>query len=105
MKTFSQRVVELALSVPSGRVTTYGNIARAAGGGSMAAQSATNILWKAGQMGGKKIPFHRIVYADGRIWIDEEHRKERLALYKKEGIVIDKRDRIVDFRDKLFIFK
>ena len=33
MKTFSDRVVELALSIPKGRVSTCGAIARAAGGG------------------------------------------------------------------------
>jgi methylated-DNA-protein-cysteine methyltransferase-like protein len=86
MKTFSDRVVELALSIPKGRVTTYGAISRAAGGGSMAAQSITSILGKAWQAGNHKIPFHRIVYADGRIWIDARHRKERMQMYKKEKI-------------------
>ena len=46
MKTFSERVVELALSIPKGKVTTYGAIARAAGAGPMAAQSITSILGK-----------------------------------------------------------
>ncbi len=105
MKSFSERVVELALSVPRGRVATYGAISRAAGGGSMAAQSITSVLGKAWEAGNHKIPFHRIVYADGRIWIDARHRKERMTLYKKEKIEIDKRDRIVNFRDVLFEFE
>ncbi|MDB5237781.1 MAG: hypothetical protein JWM46_51 [Candidatus Kaiserbacteria bacterium] len=104
METFSDRVVKLALSIPAGRVSTYGAIARAAGGGGMAAQSITGILGKAWDKGEKKIPFHRIVYADGRIWINEEYRKKRTALYKKEGIKIDKKDRIIDFADKLYEF-
>ncbi len=104
MKTFSERVVELALSIPLGRVTTYGRLARAAGGGTMASQSITSILGKAWKAGQKNIPFHRIVYADGHIWIDAHHRKERMKLYKKEGILIDKKDRIVDFRDMIFEF-
>ena len=33
METFSDRVVKLALSIPAGRVSTYGAIAKAAGGG------------------------------------------------------------------------
>ena len=74
---FSERVVELALSIPKGRVTTYGRLARAAGGGAMASQSITSILWKAEQRGVKNIPYHRIVYADGRIWIDPKRREER----------------------------
>ncbi len=104
MTTFSQRVVKLALSIPAGRVSTYGAIARAAGGGGMAAQSITSILGKAWEQGEKKIPFHRIVYSDGRIWVDDAYRAKRLALYKREGIKLDKKDRIVDFRDKLWEF-
>ncbi len=102
--TFSERVVRIALSIPAGRVTTYGRIARAAGGGPMASQSITSILGKAYTHGIKHIPFHRIVYADGRIWVDEKHRKTRLKLYRQEGIVIDAKDRIKHFRDILLEF-
>ncbi len=97
-QTFSERVVKIALSIPSGRVTTYGRISRAAGGGGMAAQSITAILGKVYNAGVKNIPFHRIVYADGRIWVDDKHRAERMRLYKKEGIEIDKNDKIVGFK-------
>jgi|SRR5581483_4163929 len=105
MITFSERVVKLALSVPSGRVTTYGALARAAGAGPMASQSITFILGKAYQSGIKNIPFHRIVYANGKIWIDDEYRAKRMKLYKKEGIEIDKNYRIKNFRDILFEFR
>jgi methylated-DNA-protein-cysteine methyltransferase-like protein len=105
MKTFSERVVELALSIPKGRVTTYGAIARAAGAGPMAAQSITSILGKAYERGTKNIPWHRIVYADGRIWVNATYRKARMQLYRKEGIEIGKDDRIKNFRDKLFEFR
>lgn len=101
MKTFSERVLQIALEIPKGKVTTYGRIARAAGGGTMASQSITNILGKAYEGGIKNIPFHRIVYADGKVWIDEKHKKERMALYKKEGIEIDEKGRIKNFRDVL----
>jgi methylated-DNA-protein-cysteine methyltransferase related protein len=104
MKSFSEQVVEIAMSVPPGRVTTYGRIAKAAGAGPMASQSITNILWKASQKGLKNIPYHRIVYADGRVWIDDKIRKQRLAIYKKEGIKIDGNDRIENFPDVLFEF-
>lgn len=105
MKTFSDRVVEIALLVPRGRVTTYGAIARAAGGGSMAARSITGILGKAQDRGVRDIPYHRIVYGDGRIWVNESQRTKRMALYAAEGIAVDSRDRIVDFRDKLLDFR
>lgn len=105
MKTFSERVVEIAKEIPKGRVTTYGRIARAAGAGPMASQSITAILGKAYEAGEKNIPFHRIVYADGKVWLSDKYAKTRLALYKKEGIKLDKNNRIENFRDVLFEFK
>jgi methylated-DNA-protein-cysteine methyltransferase-like protein len=105
-QTFGERVVALALSIPPGKVSTYGAIAMAAGGPrGRIAQSVAGILGKAYNADEKGIPFHRIVYSGGRIWISDEYRKKRLALYKKEGIQIDKKDHIVDFADKLFEFK
>jgi len=104
MKTFTERVIKIALGIPKGRVTTYGRIARAAGAGPMASQSITAVLGKAYENGTKNIPFHRIVYADGKVWISNKYKKERLALYKKEGIEIDKNNRIVNFRDILLEF-
>jgi methylated-DNA-protein-cysteine methyltransferase-like protein len=101
--TFSERVVQMALSIPKGKVTTYGRIARAAGGGAMASQSITNILGKAWDNGQKDIPFHRIVYADGRVWLDNRHRTKRLKMYRAEGITLDKNNRVVDFYDKLYL--
>ena len=102
---FSRRVVALALSVPEGRVTTYGALARAAGGGAMASQSITGILGRAYDAGETKIPFHRIVYSDGRVWMAPQYETERMKRYKKEGIVLDKAGRIENFRDILFEFK
>jgi alkylated DNA nucleotide flippase Atl1 len=104
-KTFSQRVVEATLSIPSGRVTTYGRLARACGAGPMASQSITAILGKAYEKGEKNIPFHRIVYANGTIWISDEYRAKRLKLYKAEGIEIEKGNKIKNFEEKVFEFK
>ncbi|MBP6929509.1 MAG: MGMT family protein [Candidatus Moranbacteria bacterium] len=104
MLTFSERVIQIALSIPKGRVTTYGRIARAAGGGNMASQSITGILAKAWDHGEKNIPFHRIVYADGHIWIDDTHHKERMKRYKEEGIELDAKNRIKNFREILLEF-
>ncbi len=103
--SFSERVVKCALSIPKGKVSTYGRIARAAGAGPMASQSITTILGKAYEAGETRIPFHRIVYADGRIWVSDSYRAERLKRYKEEKIKLDANDRIIDFRDKLFEFK
>ena len=104
MKTFSQRVVEIALSIPKGRVTTYGRISRAAGGGAMSSQSITGILAKAHNEGETEVPFHRIVYADGKIWVDEQYYTKRMKLYKEEGIEVDKNNKIKNFKDILLEF-
>lgn len=104
-KTFSERVVELALMIPKGRVTTYGHIARAAGGGGQAARSVTAILGKAFHVGATHIPFHRIVYAGGRVWLDDGYRAKRLKLYKEEGIELDAKGYIKDFINVLYEFK
>lgn len=104
MKTFSERVIEIALVIPKGRVTTYGRIARAAGGGAMSSQSITGILGKAHKEQGIDFPFHRIVYADGRIWTDERYDKKRMKLYKEEGIEIDAKNKIENFKEIVFEF-
>lgn len=104
--TFSEKVLKIALSIPKGRVTTYGRIARAAGAGPMASQSITSILGKAYDAGEKNIPWHRIVYAEGKVWLDEKHKKERLALYKKEKIEVDpKTGKIKNFHKILVEFR
>ncbi len=104
-RTFSERVLECALMIPSGRVTTYGHIAKASGGGGQAARSVTAILGKAYQNGETKIPFHRVVYAGGKVWLSNEYEKNRLALYKKEKIEIDAKGKIKNFEKILFEFK
>lgn len=101
-KTFSERVVELALTIPKGRVTTYGDLARAAGGTPITAQSITGILGKAEMSGVKGIPWHRIIYSDGRVWVNDEHREKRMKLYKKEKIRIDEKGRVIDFDEIRF---
>ncbi len=104
MKTFSEKVTELAIQIPSGKVTTYGRLAGRAGGGAMSSQSISGILAKA-ERSGAKIPWHRIVYANGKIWIDESCRAQRMKLYKKEKIAIDEKERVKDFEKKLWNFK
>lgn len=102
--SFSTRVVRIALAIPSGKVMTYGMIARAAGGSGQSARSVSGILGKAYMRGEKKIPFHRIVYSGGTVWLSPEYEAERRRLYKKEGIVLNKKGKIENFRDVLMEF-
>jgi len=97
MKTFSERVVEAALDIPKGKVSTYGDIAHACGAGGQAARSISGILGRASRKGVKNIPFHRIIYSNGRVWSSDEYNKERMRLYKKEGIKVDEKGYVYDF--------
>jgi len=99
---FYQKVWQLALSIPSGRVTTYGIICAAAGGHPMMSRMITTILSKSPDV--DCIPFHRIVYSNGKIWFDPEHNKWRDQLYKKEGINVDKKNKIVNFDKIIYTF-
>lgn len=99
---FSKKVIELAITIPPGRVATYGIICAAAGGHPMLSRMITHILGKSDQV--DQIPFHRIVYSSGKIWLDPKYDKWRAKLYKKEGIKVDKNNKIVDFEKILYIF-
>jgi methylated-DNA-protein-cysteine methyltransferase-like protein len=100
--SFSARVYDLALSIPPGRVTTYGILAKAAGGGTLAARSITNILSKAPNP--SAIPYHRIVYAGGKVWWNADHEESRRALYEREGIEVDQKGRISNFEEVVYYF-
>lgn len=99
---FSKRVWQLAQTIPAGRVTTYGLLTVAAGGHPMMSQMITSILSKFEHP--NLIPFHRIVYSNGKVWLSPKYEKVRLALYKKEGIKLDKNGKIIDFEKKLYYF-
>ena len=100
--SFSDRVWQLAVAIPPGRVTTYGILAKAAGGGAMAARSITSILGKAPNQAA--IPYHRIVYADGRAWVTSDCEEKRLALFEAEGIELDPKHRIQNFEELVYYF-
>lgn len=100
--SFTQKVWQLALKIPPGRVTTYGVLAQAAGGHPMMARMITSILSKSPDV--DKIPFHRIVYSNGKVWLSPKYNKIRLKLYKKEGIKLTKNNQILNFNDLVFTF-
>jgi len=96
-KTFSERVIEAAISIPSGKVATYGDIAKVCGGGGQAARSISGILARAEKKGIKGIPWHRIVYSGGRIWSNNEYDTLRQKLYTKENIIVNEKGYIENF--------
>jgi methylated-DNA-protein-cysteine methyltransferase-like protein len=98
--SFSQRVYDLALTIPPGYVTTYGALAKAAGGGAMASRSITGILGKAPNQ--SSIPYHRIVYAGGKVWLPAGAETKRQAMYAAEDIVVNENGQIEDFEEILW---
>lgn len=102
-KSFAEKVVERARSIPAGHVATYGDITKAAGGHPMSARSVTHILAQAYKTGITDIPFHRIVYSNGTVWMDPLYEKERTARYRQENIVLNG-TKIINFREKRFRF-
>ncbi|HEX8923918.1 MAG TPA: MGMT family protein [Patescibacteria group bacterium] len=99
---FTQNVWRLARSIPKGRVTTYALLAIAAGGHPLLSRMITSIISKAPDA--DSMPFHRIVYSDGRVWLPEKNAKKRLKLYDKEGIKLDSHNRIINFEKLIYYF-
>jgi alkylated DNA nucleotide flippase Atl1 len=98
---FSAKLREIARSIPKGKVTTYGRLARAAGAGGQAARSVSSILAKDPDY--KSIPFHRIVYSSGKVWTNKDQNKQRVEKLRKEGVPIDEKGRIEMFQDYLYL--
>jgi methylated-DNA-protein-cysteine methyltransferase related protein len=72
--------------IPKGRVTTYGEIARALRlpGGARAVGYAM-----AACPNGQGIPWHRVVGAGGRLMIPEPHGAKQRRLLELEGVAMD----------------
>ncbi|MGH9573637.1 MAG: MGMT family protein [Candidatus Acidiferrales bacterium] len=83
-----QPVYALVKKIPRGRVTTYGEIARALRlrGGARAAGHAL-----AACPPGRGIPWHRVVGAGGRLLIAEPHASLQRRLLDTEGVTMTER--------------
>lgn len=105
LSLFAEKVIKASLEIPYGKVTTYGRISRASGGTApRQAQSVTSILAKAHESGIKNIPFHRIVFADGRAWLSESDKEGRIKKLQSEGVELDTKGRVINFIDHLHEF-
>lgn len=88
MIPFTLEVVQVIRSIPSGRVMTYGQVARLAGN-PRAARQVARILHSLSRT--EQLPWHRVLNAKGEISLegDEQH----LAL-EAEGIVFERRGKL-----------
>ena len=83
-KSFSERVYDLVIKIPPGRVSTYGNIAHAL---NLKAYRAV------GQALNKnphtiKIPCHRVINSNGELGGYSQGLKKKIQLLKSEGVEI-----------------
>lgn len=97
---FQARVLSAVRRVPPGRVTTYGDVARAAGA-PRAARAVGNIMRTARVPG---VPYHRVIAAGGRLGGYGGSEGLKRALLAAEGVVVSG-TRVRDFDRKRFVFR
>ena len=74
---FASGVLEVAESIPPGRVMTYGDVAEYLGEGGPRQVGRVMALWGGG------VPWWRVVHADGSLLAG--HEREALRHYRREG--------------------
>jgi methylated-DNA-protein-cysteine methyltransferase-like protein len=94
-------IYQVVARVPRGRVATYGQVARMAGlyGGARTVGWALAALAEDREIGGRSVPWHRIVNAAGRIsprggGPDGPETRRQAARLRREGVAV--RDDRVD---------
>jgi methylated-DNA-protein-cysteine methyltransferase-like protein len=80
------RIVTLIKSIPAGKVSSYRDIARAAGMPNGARQ-VVRVLHSMSQK--ENLPWHRVIRADGRIGLPEGlGKEEQIILLRSEGVEV-----------------
>jgi len=74
---FASRVLDVAESIPPGRVMSYGDVAEYVGQGGPRQVGRVMALWGGG------VPWWRVVHADGSLL--RGHEREALRHYRREG--------------------
>ena len=97
---FELAVLERLKEVPRGRVTTYGELARAVGR-PRAARAVGNALNK--NPWAPRVPCHRVVTGDGRLGGYGGGPARKIALLKAERVAV-KAGRITAFSEKFYRF-
>jgi methylated-DNA-protein-cysteine methyltransferase-like protein len=85
------RIIEALRAVPRGRVSCYRDIARAAG----LPNGARQVVRVLHSMAEKyRLPWHRIIRADGSVALEGPGRELQIALLRAEGIGVSKGGRV-----------
>jgi len=84
MNPFTEKVIQIIKSIPSGKVMTYGQVAKVAG----SPRGARQIVRILHSMSAKhNLPWHRVINAKGEIVIaDEESAYSQKAMLAAEGV-------------------
>jgi len=99
---FNKKVWAALKLIPRDRVTTYKELAKYLGK-PKAARAAGNACGR--NPNAPRVPCHRVVRSDGSLGGYAGGVKKKIELLKKEGVKIFNRDRIKDFKNKLYKFK
>ena len=91
MKTFTEMVWQACAKIPKGKVSTYGEIAKAIGS-SKSSRAVGNALNKNPDT--VKTPCHRVVRSDGGVGGYAHGMKKKVELLKKEGIEVSPKGKI-----------
>lgn len=98
---FEQEVWEMLKKIPSGKVASYLDIAKAMGR-PLASRAVGNAIGK--NSFAPEIPCHRVVCSSGKIGGYAKGASEKIQLLEKEGIKV-KKGRIADFESKRHFLK
>jgi len=82
---FKDKVYEIVKKIPKGRVMTYKQVAKLARK-PKAWRAVGNVLNKNIN---PKIPCHRVIKSDGKVGAYNRGVKKKIALLRKEGIIIN----------------
>ncbi|MCK5835865.1 MAG: MGMT family protein [Desulfobacula sp.] len=98
-ETFMERATKVILSIPRGKVMSYGLVAAYAGN-PRAARQVARLLHSSSKK--KHLPWHRVVNRNGKISLKRFQGYEfQRQLLKKEGVLFSKEDAI-DFKTCLW---
>ena len=100
MKSFNEKIWELAKKIPKGKVTTYKALAEKLG--TKAYRAVGNAINK--NPYAPMVPCHRVVNSDGTVGGFASGPENKIKLLKKEGIKI-KDDKIENFEEVVFRFR
>ena len=98
-----QQVWQKLNEIPKGKVTTYKLLASALR--SRAVRAVASAVGK--NPNAPQTPCHRVVPSSGKIgnYTHPLGVARKIELLKSEGVELDNKDNIVDFKDKLYEFK